>query len=79
MTQERARILSSTIGNKGVDFGPKLRSNRRQQSISVPYNNEGMLGWKPRFATWTNVFGKNWIAHKSLGFSSTLVRYIKVV
>jgi hypothetical protein len=44
MTQERARILSSTVGNKGVDFGPKLRSNRRQQSISVPYNNEGMLG-----------------------------------
>ncbi len=79
MTQERAIILSSTIDNKGVDFGPRFRSNRRQQSISVPYNSEGMLGSKPRFATWTNIFGKMWIAHKSLGFSSTLVRYIKVV
>jgi hypothetical protein len=51
MTLERAIILSSTIDNKGVDFGPRFRSNRRQQSISVPYNSEGMLGSKPRFAT----------------------------
>jgi hypothetical protein len=42
-----------------------------QQSIPVPQNNEGMLSSRSSSTTCTNVFREIWIAHKSLGPSST--------
>jgi len=71
MAQKGAKILSSIAGNKIIDLRLGFRSTKRQQSIPVPYNNEGMLPSRSSSATWTIIFGKIWTTHKNLGFSST--------